>query len=198
MEVSPKCYDAAKMSLQTNIRCHAQFNGEDVFWKKIDYVNWSVMSQSIVDQSINQYYRFLLYPAFTPFVVMFIHAIATYSTEDIQLLRDTVRTLHDLRDISQGARRLYSICKALLDTVEVLSKSQQSVFNIHERDDGSLVFSSNTAQEAYLGHPDFVWPEDMSDLNVSEIDMSNLFNNWLGANRPVTDILDNTSFDQMI
>lgn len=131
-------------------------------------------------------------------MVVFIHAIATYSKEDIQLLRDTVQTLHDLRDVSQGARRLHSICKALLDTVEVLSRSQQSVFNIHERDDGSLVFGSNTNQEAYIGHPDFVWPEDMSDLNGSELDMSSLFNNWLGANRPVSDILDNTSFDQMI
>jgi len=39
MEVNSKCYEAAKLSLQTHLRCHEKLCSQHMD-KRLDYVNW--------------------------------------------------------------------------------------------------------------------------------------------------------------
>jgi len=128
MEVNSKCYEAAKLSLTTHLRCHEKLCSQHMD-KRLDYVNW-----------------FLLYPAFTPFIVVFIHTTSAYhplpsstassttstvtspstttaSSSDLALLHAVVRSLSDLRTLSPGATRLHDICAALLAVADILSEA---------------------------------------------------------------------------
>jgi len=126
IEVNSKCYEAAKLSLTTHLRCHEKLCSQHMD-KRLDYVNW-----------------FLLYPAFTPFIVVFIHTTSIFhpsstnpstssssftkpatstTTSDLALLHAVVRSLSDLRTVSPGATRLHDICAALLAVADILSEA---------------------------------------------------------------------------
>lgn len=143
--------------------------------------------------------RILLYPSFTPFVVVFTHAIATMSVEDLKLLQETVGTLYQAKHISEGAQRLHDVCKAFADAAAVLINSRQTLTGMQQHDDGSLVFPAVTDPHVPMTTQDFawpVWPDANQNLDSSNMDMSLFLGNWLGANRPVVDMLNFDAADQ--
>lgn len=143
--------------------------------------------------------RILLYPSFTPFVIVFTHAVATMSAQDLALLQETVSTLDQAKHISEGAQRLYDVCKAFSDAAEVLINSRQTVTGMQQHDDGSLVFPAVTDPQVPLATQDLawpVWPDAAQHIDASNMDMSMFLGNWLGANRPVMDMLNLDSADQ--
>ncbi|KAH0367723.1 putative C6 transcription factor, partial [Aureobasidium melanogenum] len=93
-EISPRCYEAARLGLENHLRCFAQFRNRSVL-QQAEYVNW-----------------ILLYPSFTPFTVVFIHAIATSNTSDLRLLQETVSSLDHVKLLSPAAKRLHDVCFA--------------------------------------------------------------------------------------
>ncbi|OJD36814.1 c6 transcription factor [Diplodia corticola] len=180
-EISSKCFETARLGLQAHLKCFESFQSSSML-EQIDYVTW-----------------ILLYPTFTPFVVVFTHAIATMSTEDLRLLQETTGTLDQAKHVSEGAQRLYDVCKAFTDAAEILINSGQKVTGMQQHDDGSLVFPAVTDPHPPMSAQDLMWPTwptPMHGLDPGSIDMSMFLGNWLGANRPVMDMLNLDPTDQ--
>ncbi|GME53107.1 C6 transcription factor [Neofusicoccum parvum] len=180
-EISSKCFEVARLGLESHLKCFESFQNSSML-QQIDYVTW-----------------ILLYPSFTPFVIVFTHAVATMSAQDLALLQETVSTLDQAKHISEGAQRLYEVCKAFSDAAEVLINSRQTVTGMQQHDDGSLVFPAVTDPQVPLATQDLawpVWPDAAQHIDASNMDMSMFLGNWLGANRPVMDMLNLDSADQ--
>ncbi|KAK7707429.1 hypothetical protein SLS57_009299 [Botryosphaeria dothidea] len=180
-EISSKCFEVGRLALQAHLKCFESFTNSSML-AQIDYVTW-----------------ILLYPSFTPFVVVFTHAIATMSVEDLKLLQETVGTLDQAKHISEGAQRLHDVCKAFADAAAVLINSRQTLTGMQQHDDGSLVFPAVTDPHVPMTTQDFawpVWPDANQNLDSSNMDMSLFLGNWLGANRPVVDMLNFDAADQ--
>ncbi|OMP86921.1 putative transcriptional regulatory protein C11D3.07c [Diplodia seriata] len=180
-EISSKCFETARLGLQAHLKCFESFQSSSML-EQMDYVTW-----------------ILLYPTFTPFVVIFTHAIATMSTEDLKLLQETTGTLDQAKHVSEGALRLYTVCKAFTDAAEVLINSRQTLTGMQQHDDGSLVFPAVTDPHPPMSAQDFVWPTwpvPAHGLDAGNMDMSMFLGNWLGANRPVMDMLNLDGTDQ--
>ncbi|KAL1615713.1 hypothetical protein SLS54_008843 [Diplodia seriata] len=121
------------------------------------------------------------------------------STEDLKLLQETTGTLDQAKHVSEGALRLYTVCKAFTDAAEVLINSRQTLTGMQQHDDGSLVFPAVTDPHPPMSAQDFVWPTwpvPAHGLDAGNMDMSMFLGNWLGANRPVMDMLNLDGTDQ--
>lgn len=59
-----------------------------------------------------------------PFIVTFLHAVATKDMPSIILLEQVVGTLENFRNISQGSENLYQICAAFTQVARKLVQSQ--------------------------------------------------------------------------
>ncbi|KAL2359088.1 hypothetical protein RJZ56_008078 [Blastomyces dermatitidis] len=171
MSISSKCLEAAKLGLQSHLKCFSYFS-ERKSHKQAEYVTW-----------------ILLYPSFTPFVIVFTHAIAAGDLEELSLLKETVGSLELVKDLSRGSQHLYEICKAFLTIAQSLIDSQLTLNGLEHQDDGSLVLPFMTDGQTQITFPDIPWPEDMHDFNMDSADISVFLNDFLGTNRPGTDML---------
>lgn len=135
--------------------------------------------------------RILLYPSFTPFVIVFTHAITTASTADLALLQDTASSLELIKGLSRGSMHLYTICDAFVRAAQILVNSQQTLTGLEQHQDGSLVIPT-TDGPGNIALPDVSWPEDTFDSTMNQADISMFLNGFIGTNRSVMDIL---SFD---
>ena len=167
--VSSKCHLAARQSLENHLRCFAQFRDRDVM-QQSEYVNW-----------------ILLYPSFTPFTIVFIHAIATADTGELQLLQETVKSLDHVKALSPAARRLHDVCTAFLRVAKAFIASQRTLNGWHRRNDGSVALPHADAEN------DAVLPggvDAMDEQQPQEQDALSAFMCSLAANnRPLTDFL---------
>ncbi|OJJ50225.1 hypothetical protein ASPZODRAFT_58444 [Penicilliopsis zonata CBS 506.65] len=172
--ITSKCVEAATLALESHLKCFAIFRTRESH-KQAEYVKW-----------------ILLYPSFTPFVIIFTHAIATSSARDFALLQETVSSLELCKNLSQGSARLYEICKAFLNTARVLIESRQTLMGFEQHDDGSLFVPATgvKGQSNALAVPDVSWPDDMSEFNMNSADISVFLNDFLSTNRPVMDMLN--------
>lgn len=135
-----------------------------------EYVNW-----------------ILLYPSFTPFTVVFIHAIATADTEGLQLLQETVNSLDHVKVLSPAARRLHDVCTAFLRVAQAFIASQRTLNGWHRRHDGSVALPlANADNDAVFEGGEAV----MDEQQPQEQDALSAFMCSLAANnRPLTDFL---------
>ncbi|KAF2136053.1 uncharacterized protein K452DRAFT_148698 [Aplosporella prunicola CBS 121167] len=179
-EISSQCYEAARLSLRAHLKTFEHFVPGENHFRTIDFVNWYVFAIFIN--------WIVLYCSFAPYVIVFTHAMATFDEDDITLLRETVNALNQLKEVNSGVRRLFDVCKAFLNTAEVISRSQKKVDGVHRQDDGSLVLSPFSGEAIATG--DLAWPGGMADFDMSGMDISAFLGNWLGTNRPVTDMLN--------
>ncbi|KAL2813878.1 fungal-specific transcription factor domain-containing protein [Aspergillus granulosus] len=168
MAVSSQCYEAASMALHSHLKCITYFRHRQAH-KQAEYVN-----------------SILLYPSFTPFVIVFTHAITTASVSDLTLLQETVRSLELIKNVSRGSIHLYTICEAFAKTAQVLVDSRQTLTGLAQHQDGSLIAEGPTS----IALPDVIWPEDLFDTHVDQADISMFLNDFIGTNRSVMDILN--------
>ncbi|RAH65668.1 fungal specific transcription factor domain-containing protein [Aspergillus aculeatinus CBS 121060] len=107
--ISSQCVHAARNSLQAHLQCFPQYQ-ESRLLSDGEYINW-----------------ILLYSSFTPFLVIFLHAIAAKDPESAALLLRVVGTLENLRSPSSqqtsGAERLYQICATFAQLAQKLVES---------------------------------------------------------------------------
>ncbi|PGH00571.1 hypothetical protein AJ79_08174 [Helicocarpus griseus UAMH5409] len=172
MTISSKCLEAAKLGLQSHLRCFPYFRERNSY-KQAEYVNW-----------------ILLYPSFTPFIIVFTHAIATTDLGELSLLHETVGSLELVKSLSRGSNHLYEICRAFLTIAQALIDSQQGLNGLEQHDDGSLVLPFMADGQTQITFPDIAWPEEMHDFNMDSADISVFLNDFLGTNRPGTDMLN--------
>jgi hypothetical protein len=114
--------------------------------------------------------RVILYSSFTPFIVIFLHAIASSSLEDTQLLEDVVRTLYPVKDTSKACGRLYQICTNFARVARGLIESRASSFlGTYNRQDDSLLLLSDTGNTSVFD------PNSLQDYFTTEVDMLDQF-----------------------
>ncbi|KAL4865007.1 hypothetical protein BDV12DRAFT_156654 [Aspergillus spectabilis] len=174
MAVSSQCYEAASMALHSHLNCIMYFRDRKAH-KQAEYVN-----------------SILLYPSFTPFIIVFTHAITTANTSDLSLLQETVRSLELIQSVSRGSMHLYMICDALAKTARVLVESRQTLTGLEQHQDGSLFMPAgvNGAEGAGIALPDVIWPEDLFDAaQLDSVDISGFLNDFIGTNRSAVEIL---------
>ncbi|KAL2837833.1 hypothetical protein BJY01DRAFT_251236 [Aspergillus pseudoustus] len=112
----------------------------------------------------------MLYASFTPFIVIFLHAIASSSLEDTQLLEDVVRTLYPIKDTSKACARLYQICTIFSRVARGLIESRASSFlGTYNRQADSLLLLNDT------GNTSLFDPNSLQDYFTTEVDMLDQF-----------------------
>lgn len=189
MAVSTKCFNAATLALQSHLKCFAYFRDRKIH-KQAEYVNWSVYSQTKSQVLLTDYCRILLYPSFTPFVIVFTHAITTASPDDLVLLHETVNSLELIKGLSRGSTRLYEICTAFVKTAQALADSRQTLTGLEQHHDGLLLMPGLDGHgQASITLPDVAWPEDMYG-SMNSADISGFLNDFIGTNRSAMDILN--------
>lgn len=180
-EISTRCLQAARLSLQEHNQCFERF-GESEFYKGCEYIDWYCLRCSQISRKLIRY-RVLLFTSFSPYVVVFIHTVATNDQGDLALLRRTVQSLEAIKNINGGSHRLYSVCNAFLDAAVALDKAHRVVSGLQERDDGSLTIPPpGTAS-------DLAWSDEFFNFSVADDEMTDFIENLLSETRPLTEML---------
>ncbi|KAF4973561.1 hypothetical protein FSARC_170 [Fusarium sarcochroum] len=110
LDISPACYEAAQKGLQAHL----------------DYWTRSVANNSKVVLSFYAIW-ILLYSSFTPYIITFLHCIATLSPSDLQLLKNVHETLKEARSTSEAIKRYYEICQTLYRIAEAFVEHRVSL-----------------------------------------------------------------------
>lgn len=166
MAVSSECYEAASMALHSHLKCITYFRDRKAH-KQAEYVN-----------------SILLYPSFTPFIIVFTHAITTTNSADLHLLQETVRSLELIKGVSRGSLHLHAICASFAKAAQVLVDSRQTLTGLAQHQDGSLVMPAGTGA-GDIALPDVIWPDDLFD----QVDISMFLNDFIGTGRSAVEIL---------
>lgn len=163
-ELSSQCFRVARLSLQSHLRCFGNFQTSG-FHTKADYANWV-----------------LLFSSFTPFIVIFLHAIAATSSDDIQLLNEVVESLQHIRYVSPSSERLYQICSTFLQIARGLVKTRQSCVGAYNQLEDSLQFATDAGPMSIF-EPDCLqslFGTDTSEYApfLADHDMCAIFDSW--------------------
>ncbi|KAE8140310.1 fungal-specific transcription factor domain-containing protein [Aspergillus pseudotamarii] len=163
-ELSSQCFRVARLSLQSHLRCFGNFQNSS-FHSKADYANWV-----------------LLFSSFTPFIVIFLHAIAATSSDDIQLLYEVVDSLQHIRYVSPSSERLYQICSTFLQIAKGLVKTRQSCVGAYNPLEDSLQFATDAGPMSIF-EPDCLQGLFGADTSehvpyLADHDMCAIFDSW--------------------
>ncbi|KAE8161566.1 hypothetical protein BDV40DRAFT_313021 [Aspergillus tamarii] len=163
-ELSSQCFRVARLSLQSHLRCFGNFQTSS-FHSKADYANWV-----------------LLFSSFTPFIVIFLHAIAATSSDDIQLLHEVVDSLQHIRYVSPSSERLYQICSTFLQIAKGLVETRQSCVGAYNQLEDSLQFATDAGPMSIF-EPDCLQGLFGADTSehvpyLADHDMCAIFDSW--------------------
>lgn len=191
VEITSACYEAAKKSLQAHLHFFPAFKSYGDAEILASYVAWV-----------------MLYSSWTPLIVVFLHAIASSSKEDVKLLEETEESLEPLKNLNQQSEQVYGLCKIFCKLAKAFVErnstfvgtynSQEDMVvmpqsDMHGRDLGFMAAPS-IQSSSHLAGPEFHMPTfDGSEMD----DMSMFLGNWLGGREPVAnlwamDFTDNT------
>lgn len=115
--------------------------------------------------------------------MIFLHAIAATSADDLQLLEDVVESLKHIAGVSRSSERLYKICStfAKIARAFIEARRSNSVGTYNQQDD-SLYFMNNPSQGPIIEPDDFrnFLVEDMADDDtfLAGQDMSAILDCW--------------------
>ncbi|KAI0455713.1 hypothetical protein F5B21DRAFT_503002 [Xylaria acuta] len=109
-EISSQCFQAARLSLKSHLSCFSRYTPSSVL-SDADFANWLVLiTQHLVEFDHYQFRRVLHASSFTPFIVLFLHAVPTGSVDDLDLLDEVVQTLRSTRQAGKPFERLHDLC----------------------------------------------------------------------------------------
>ncbi|CAG8929165.1 unnamed protein product [Penicillium salamii] len=130
-EINADCFKAARLGLKSHLSCFPQYQ-EAKLLSESDYVNCV-----------------LLFSSFTPFIVTFLHAVASKSPDDIQILEEVVDTLKGVKEASRASRRLYKLCSTFAYLAKVLSQMSGSFVGIYNPRQDSLQLANGSSQPVF-------------------------------------------------
>lgn len=81
--------------------------------------------------------RVLLFSSFTPFIVIFLRAIAATSREDVQLLEEISESLRKIQKVSRSSERLYQICSTFTRIAKEFVRNRKSCGGLYDHEDGT-------------------------------------------------------------
>lgn len=82
----------------------------------------------------------MLYSSFTPFLVVFTHALVSHGNEDIVLLSNVLETLEAPRQSTEAINRLYKVCRLFLNFAKSFVESNTSSFGHYNQTEDSFTF----------------------------------------------------------
>jgi hypothetical protein len=118
--------------------------------------------------------------------VIFLHAIAANSIEDLGLLEEVIDSLRSARKVHSGTEKLYQICSAFGKLARQMVTARNTSVGTYDQEADSLELGNIQRDMA------FDWPEfdlDLANpeldmevaLGCEDIDMVTVFNDWYGG-----------------
>jgi hypothetical protein len=134
----------------------------------------------------------LLHNNFTPFIIVFLHAIVATSLEDVQLLDEIVKILSKVNGASKDSERMYQICSTFAKLARTLVETKNSSVGIYNSQEGSIQFTDSSVNTQIFQNDVFYSTfEDMTgvpfEFNAHEI--SNLIANWASGDINSTNMM---------
>ncbi|KAJ5115389.1 hypothetical protein NUU61_001148 [Penicillium alfredii] len=173
-EIGSRCFESARLSLQSHLRCFSAFQKPGPY-STVEYANWV-----------------LLYSSLTPFIVIFLHAIAATSIDDVLLLDDVVATLHHTRAVSSACERLYKVCETFARVARGLVEARKPGLGKYNQQEDSLQLEEMwkaSGSDPDSSH-DFLGVDMMDYLTYPEAqDISALLNSWDGGQPSAMEML---------
>lgn len=99
----------------------------------------------------------LLFASFTPFVVTFLHAIATNSFLDLRLLKDVTSSLENVQQASDPVRRLLNYCRTYVRIAEGLVQPENPPRDIYDVENDMICWELERGY--WTWHSDIFSPE---------------------------------------
>ncbi|KAI1368129.1 hypothetical protein F5Y08DRAFT_326165 [Xylaria arbuscula] len=168
-EISSRCFQAARLSLQSHLRSFSAYKSSEVLLDA-DFANWVLHNSS-----------------FTPFIVIFLHSIPTRSVSDLDLLDEVVRTLEGTRQAGRSFQQLYELCATFARLTRHLVEAAQPCGGAYDPDADTLQLpeAADNMQEGWLealqtldGVPD-------GSSHEHDFDISAIFADWMNG-RPLS------------
>lgn len=196
VEITSACYEAAKKSLQAHLHFFPAFKSYGDVEILASYVAW-----------------ILLYCSWTPLIVVFLHAIASSSTDDVKLLEETEESLEPLKHLNQQSEQVYGLCKIFCKLAKAYVERHSTFPGVYNSQEDMVVMPQRDMQgrgdQNYMG----MMQQGMSmpfhaqmgaggtgtgtgnnefqasAFDGSEMDgMSMFLGNWLGGHQPVANL----------
>lgn len=187
VEITSACYEAAKKSLQAHLHFFPAFKSYGDVEILASYVAW-----------------ILLYCSWTPLIVVFLHAIASSSTDDVKLLEETEESLEPLKHLNQQSEQVYGLCKIFCKLAKAYVERNSTFPGVYNSQEDTVVMPQTDMQgrgdqnymavmqqgmsmpfNSQMAGPEFQAPT----FDGSEMDgMSMFLGNWLGGHQPVANL----------
>ncbi|KAL6889973.1 hypothetical protein GGI43DRAFT_416137 [Trichoderma evansii] len=177
--ISSQCFNAARLCLQSHIRCFSMYQ-ESGLVEENKYANWVLHCSS-----------------FTPFIAMFLHAIAGTRLEDVELLDLVVRMLQSVRNSSKGSDKLYQVCATFARLARRLVEEKNSCVGAFDAKEDSLHLDVEVHQLPLLGEEGIqeVFGEPLANSlpQWESQDLSTLLADWVnGQSSPMGTFFNNS------
>ena len=132
---------------------------------------------------LTSFSRVLLYIPFTPFLVVFIHVLATRNDGDLKLLQEVLEILDRARVLSEAAGRLHRVCAALVRIAQAFLSSMPMSFGSYDYDTREFTLPTatepfTTSINQYTGDCDFEGGLEFTATDISG--MSSILGDWFG------------------
>ncbi|KAH6890653.1 hypothetical protein B0T10DRAFT_537975 [Thelonectria olida] len=178
-ELNTQCFQAARSALSSHLTCFGKYESSESpgLLSESDYANWVLHSAS-----------------FTPFLVIFVHAIAATSIEDVNLLDEVVEALRRIRKTSQASERLYTVCATFSRLGRGLVEARKANIGMYNQQEDSLRLDGNSGGIFTFGldsGDDVGFTFDFGDqLNAVDAgEVSALLNEWADGQSSIMTIL---------
>ncbi|KAF5005909.1 hypothetical protein FDECE_7667 [Fusarium decemcellulare] len=174
-EISTQCFQAARLSLHNHLLCFTGYHTSKLF-TEADFANWVLHNSS-----------------FTPFVVIFLHAIAASSLEDVELLDQVVDTIKCARGGNTGTEKLFQICSTFARLARRMVEARNSCVGRYDQNTDSLRLAGTSEDvppawpEAFTSPPGQHF-EAEGFSSWGNTDMSSILVDWINGQPPPTDM----------
>lgn len=184
VEITSACYEAAKKSLQAHLHFFPAFKSYGDAEILASYVTW-----------------ILLYCSWTPLIVVFLHAIASSSKDDVKLLEETEESLEPLKHLNQQSEQVYGLSKIFCKLAKAYVEQNSTFPGVYNSQEDMVVMPQMGMQgrdqnymavmqhglpfQSQMTGPEFQAPA----FDGTEMDgMSMFLGNWLGGHQPVANL----------
>lgn len=177
-QVTPACYDAASRSLHAYLKT----------FKSMQNKSLHLYAHAFVDE-------ILFYTSMTPLVIIFLHAITTPNSADVDLLVKCQETLEQLKVQSKETARILRVCKIFSRVARSRLQASSSKGTVPADTTGGALTNIQQAMQISTSNDDGAVTHDgMGSFSTpTEFDynqMSAFFSGWLDCDRMPTELLD--------
>lgn len=183
IEITSACYDAAKKSLRAHFQFLPAFKSFGDVEVLSSYVSW-----------------ILLYASWTPLIVVFLHAIAASSHDDVRVLEEVQESLEPLQNFNQQSEQVYNLSKTFSKLAKAFVEQDSTFVGTYNSKDDIIFMPQQTNQNqfhnAMMAPPPIQFEKNGSHFNIPELQppnfdgtemdaMSMFLGNFIGGNQPV-------------